>query len=260
VRSEVDVSSQPVDVEGKPESQAKHAKIDEIKSFDRLGLTPTRVPADDSCLYHSFAKLFEWAKRKDAPAKGDALRKLVGETLAASDKYERRWDRLDSRGKLCKSWTDYLNEQLKPATWGGELEILALCQRYQLRAVVLRPGSDTVLIGSGSTYVWLHYTGNHYEPLTQNADPQCAIARRVHVKDVKPGFRLALGGSASPAPRTWKLSGGGKSGHDHSDAASASSYHSLRPSTRAASNETRRTTGAKSYNSLRPPTVATTKR
>ena len=50
MRSDVDASVQPLDGEGNQVSQAKHAKIDEIKSFDRLGLTPTRVPKDGTCL------------------------------------------------------------------------------------------------------------------------------------------------------------------------------------------------------------------
>ena len=81
-----------------------------------------------------------------------------------TDVVEPLWDRMSPTGQPCSSWSHYQNDIRTPASWAGELEILAAAAKWNLRVFVVRPGLPTVQIGAGKSYLWVIYRNQHYEP------------------------------------------------------------------------------------------------
>jgi hypothetical protein len=105
-----------------------------------------------------------------------------------------------------------------------------MCDKFNLRVIILRPNLETVMIGSGSLAIWLLFDNKHYEPLVANYDPAASDARKRHTQSVQACYRLKLNDSSV---RNWKLAGGGAdsvvSGNSFESLRPPSSIHTLRP-------------------------------
>ena len=189
--------------------------------LDRLGLTVQSVPKDGACFFHAMAKHFKLAAR--TPNTAGALRtELVNYLKEQRDLIEPFWDRLDSKGRACATWKDYLADLTRGDAWAGELDGMALARKHGLRIVIVRPGLPTVILGDGKAVVWLLYRNNHYEPLVANTDATASSARRQHIIEVTDNYRLT---ALSSHVRSWAIKGGG----------SDTSFGSLRPAVPAPS-------------------------
>eukprot|EP00974_Lingulodinium_polyedra_P028739 2767713-Lingulodinium_polyedra.AAC.1 len=86
---------------------------------------------------------------------------------------------VDAKGSQC-TWQGYCQTMQQPGTWGGTRELLAACACWNLRIVVLRPGEETVLVGSGDRMVWVQLANQHYEFLRADSVEEHRAARRAH--------------------------------------------------------------------------------
>ena len=176
--------------------------------FTNLGLTIRSVPTDGACLFHSLGFWFKLAGRTAHNAA--TLRTQVAEHLVKRGKvYEPLWDRCAPDGSACASWNSYIEAIRQPVAWGGELELLAAADKWNLCIIVVRPDASTVVVGTGKYNIWLLLRNQHYEPLAPDTCTVHSAARKKHISEVIDAFRL---GAFMVGPqRTWKLAGGGKS-------------------------------------------------
>ena len=215
----------------------------------QLGLSVSPVPKDGACWFHSLA--FHFSKAKKSPTCPKVLRTQTADYLRDQKAiFEPHWDRADPKGQPCSSWNSYVSAMRGPAAWAGELDILAIAEKHDLRVIIVRPGDETVMVGTGRSIIWVLFRNSHYEPLAADSSATSSVARRQHVNDIAPYFRLALNSKGNV--RAWKLSGGGARsvGSAHTLCAhSERSAHTLRSlpqsaSARAPSCGDRRSAGA----------------
>ena len=134
----------------------------DINKYINDAITENRVrkyyiPEDGSCLFHSLARhLSDTSEKK--------LRKQIVN-------YERKYMKELIAPFLEIKFEEYLDEMMKPTTFGGEPEIIAFSNLYKLRVVIYDiERTNTLFYGDYNKTIFLlfHKTSEHYEILDIN--------------------------------------------------------------------------------------------
>ena len=116
------------------------------------------VPNDNSCLFYAVAYLVDGPDAvSDATQK--ELRRVCADAATADPDPEARAVLLGSPVDVYAAWIQ------QPHNWGGEHEIIALANHFQLCVCVVSADATTLRYGDQGSTIYLLYTGTHYDPL-----------------------------------------------------------------------------------------------
>lgn len=83
-------------------------------------------------------------------ATGAAVRTHICNELAdKAATFQPLWDHKRHDGSDCVNWKDYVAKMRERTSQGGEVELLAACEIYNLKIILVRPGNETIQLGSG---------------------------------------------------------------------------------------------------------------
>ena len=128
-------------------------EVDETKSsafLSTIGLTKGNAPKDGSCLFHSFAACFKKSSRFIMRKPAD-LRTLACEYMEKHSLFfVPIWDGKLLNGSKTQSFPQYLQSMEQAASWGGELELLALALHLDITIFLFRPALPTIQFGKAN--------------------------------------------------------------------------------------------------------------
>ena len=101
---------------------------------------------------------------------------------------------------------------LLSTSYSGEMEMLAACNKWKIKIVMIRPGLDTVTFGNGRRVFWMSILNQHAEPLQPDEDQTHRIARLQEVKDIPLAHQITLAWLGKT--RDWTLGKVGMGGFD----------------------------------------------
>jgi OTU domain-containing protein 6 len=139
----------------------------------RLHLKMREVIGDGHCLYRSTA--FMLAKSGLSDFSDPQAYVIVRERCASQLRMGRDSYFAFSGCADDREWDQYCEKVERSAEWGGELEILALCEAFHVKFVVHRVGFEPLIRGCGAGEVQLaflqHFTtaGPHYNAVIEDA-------------------------------------------------------------------------------------------
>lgn len=199
-----------------------------------LGLTSKSVPGDGNCLFHSVGHYFKVAKKTIHAA--SALRTLTCDEMGEGKVgYETIWNGKLSDGTKGTTWAKYV-DHMRGSVLSGELEMLAITNKFKVTFLLVRPGLNTIQIGQGGEgTIWLHLAKRHFDPLIANNDPATAVARRQHAKDIDKAYRWTSIAAMKKCGFFAVRGGGPNNGNSVGPPSSRSSAKSIPPTMRAPS-------------------------